>query len=51
MKKVHDVYAGFLKNYAERFIEKKVPLVITIPVYQFDGSSIEEDLKNLAVTL
>ena len=44
MKKVSDVYIGFLRNYAQRFQEKKVPIVITIPVYQIDGSSIEQDL-------
>jgi hypothetical protein len=51
MKKVAEVYTGFLKNYALRFQDKKVPLVITIPVYQLDGSSIENDLKVLCEEL
>jgi hypothetical protein len=44
MKKVAEVYTGFLKNYVIRFQSKKVPIVMTIPVYQLDGSSIEQEL-------
>jgi hypothetical protein len=51
MKKVSDVYTGFLKNYAQKFVAKKTPLVITIPVYQIDGSSIEQELIALCEEL
>jgi hypothetical protein len=51
LEKIYTVYAGFLRNYVERFQEKLVPIVITIPVYQIDGSSIYSELEQLCAEL